>query len=81
MESGATSRLLHTWRDIEVGSEGALRASRGRALQIFPEPMTDNILVIDGRRRFFAEFPPACRRGATYSRKKCGVARLMRATQ
>jgi hypothetical protein len=34
--------------------EGALRASRGGALQIFPEGMTDNILVIDGRKRLRA---------------------------
>jgi hypothetical protein len=31
--------------------EGALRASCGCALQIFPDGMTDNILVIDGRKR------------------------------
>jgi hypothetical protein len=30
--------------------EGALRTSCGRALQIFPKTMTDNILVIDGRK-------------------------------
>jgi len=29
--------------------EGALRASCGCALQIFPDAMTDNILVIGGR--------------------------------
>ncbi|QOG22652.1 MULTISPECIES: hypothetical protein [Bradyrhizobium] len=32
----------------------ALRASCGRALQIYPEAMTDNILVIDGRKRLCA---------------------------
>jgi hypothetical protein len=31
--------------------EGALRASCGRALQIFPCAMTDNILVIGARER------------------------------
>ncbi|WP_156937034.1 hypothetical protein [Bradyrhizobium sp. WSM2254] len=36
---------------------GALRASCGRALQIFPEAMTDNILVIDQRKRLRVSSP------------------------
>jgi len=34
-----------------VFREGALRTSCGCALQIFPGAMTDNILVIDRRKR------------------------------
>jgi hypothetical protein len=49
--------------------EGALRASCGCALQIFPDGMTDNILVIDGRKRLGAVSSPDCRRSGKFSRK------------
>ncbi|WP_342738282.1 hypothetical protein [Bradyrhizobium sp. B117] len=51
---GRHKPLLHTMRDVDVVPGRALRASCGRALQIFPGAMTDNILVIDGRERFCA---------------------------
>jgi hypothetical protein len=47
----ATSRWITHRATRMLFRQGALRASCGGALQIFPEAMTDNILVIDGRKR------------------------------
>ncbi|WFU26291.1 hypothetical protein QA649_08810 [Bradyrhizobium sp. CB1717] len=45
----ATSRGFTLCAMSMLFRSGGVRASCGRALQIFPEAMTDNILVIDVR--------------------------------
>jgi hypothetical protein len=67
-----------------------LQASCGGALQIFPEAMTDNILVIEARAALRRIDSPRRRRGGKSSpdkssrkkssRKKCGAAHVMRTT-